>query len=146
MAITQTLQLKLAQKLILTPALQQAIKLLPMTTFELVDMLSQEVVENPLLEEVESEEQQTDAAAQVEKADRDPEPTTEKQDTWDNADYAYFFGDNRPRAPREVKELPPIENTLSTVSTLLDHLTWQLTACTDDHAAGVRHGHHRQPR
>ena len=142
MAITQTLQLKLAQKLILTPALQQAIKLLPMTTLELVDMLSQEVVENPLLEEVESEEQQqTDAAAQVEKADPDPEPTTETQDTWDDADYAYFFGDYlddgyRPRVPREVKELPPIENTLSTVSTLSDHLTWQLTACTDDHARG----------
>ena len=105
-------------------------------------MLSQEVVENPLLEEVESEEQQqTDAAAQVEKADPDPEPTTETQDTWDDADYAYFFGDYlddgyRPRVPREVKELPPIENTLSTVSTLSDHLTWQLTACTDDHARG----------
>ena len=105
-------------------------------------MLSQEVVENPLLEEVESEEQQqTDAAAQVEKADPDPEPTTETQDTWDDADYACFFGDYlddgyRPRVPREVKELPPIENTLSTVSTLSDHLTWQLTACTDDHARG----------
>ncbi len=117
MAITQTLQLKLAQKLILTPALQQAIKLLPMTTLELVDMLSQEVVENPLLEEVESEEQQqTDAAAQVEKADPDPEPTTETQDTWDDADYAYFFGDYlddgyRPRVPREVKELPPRSKT-----------------------------------
>ena len=83
------------------------------------------------------EQQQADAAAQVKKAGPDPEPTTEKQDTWDDTDYACFFGDYlddgyRPGVPREVKELPPMENTLSTVSSLSDHLTWQLTACTDD--------------
>ena len=138
MTMQQKLQMRLSQRLILTPSLQLAIKLLPMTTLELVDMLNQEVVENPLLEEAQTEEQQqVDAVAQVEKADPDPEPNTEKQDTWDDADYAYFFGDYlddgyRARVPREVKELPPIENTLSTVASLSDHLTWQLTAHTDD--------------
>jgi len=137
MPLEQRLQLKLGQKLILTPALQQAIKLLPMTTLELVDLLNQEVVENPLLEEVSSEDvQQTDAAAQVDRSDPDPQPTTETLDTWDDADFAYFFGDYldsgyRPRVPREFKELPPIENTLSTVNSLTDHLTWQLSALTD---------------
>ena len=98
----------LSQKLILTPALQQAIKLLPMTTLELVDLLNQELVENPLLEEVSAEDlQQTDAAAQVEKADPEPQPVADTQDTWDDADYAYFFGDYldsgyRPR----VKPIP----------------------------------------
>ena len=138
MAIQQKLQARLSQKLILTPSLQQAIKLLPMSTLELVDLLTQEVVENPLLEEVPTEEQQqADAAAQVEKADPDPEPTREKQDTWDDADYEYFFGDYlddgyRPRAPREIKDLPPIENTLSTTSSLSDHLLWQLSLRTSD--------------
>ena len=119
MAITQKLQTRLSQKLILTPSLQQAIKLLPMSTLELVDMLNQEVVENPLLEEMTAEElQQAEAATQVEKPEPEPEPPSEKQDTWDDADYVYFFGDYldegyRPRVPREVKELPPIENTLS---------------------------------
>ena len=47
MAIYQKLQARLSQRLILTPSLQQAIKLLPMTTLELMDMLNQEVVENP---------------------------------------------------------------------------------------------------
>src|SRR6187401_116395 len=56
MAIQQKLLTKLAQKLILTPSLQQAIKLLPMSTLELADLLNQEVVENPLLEEVPTEE------------------------------------------------------------------------------------------
>ena len=138
MALQQTLQVRLSQRLILTPSLQQAIKLLPMTTLELMDMLNQEVVENPLLEEVSTEEmQQADAEAQVEKSDPDPEPATEKQDTWNDADYEYFFGDYlddgyRPRIPREIKELPPIENTLSTTSSLADHLTWQLSVRTDD--------------
>ena len=87
MALEQKLQLKLSQKLILTPALQQAIKLLPMATLELVDVLNQEVVENPLLEEMSPEElQQTDEAAQVDKADPDPQPTRDTQDTWDDAD------------------------------------------------------------
>ena len=138
MSIQQKLQVRLSQRLILMPSLQQAIKLLPMTTLELVDMLNQELVENPLLEEVQAEEQQqTDAAAKVEKADPDPQPVTEKQDTWNDADYEYFFGDYlddgyRPRVPREVKELPPIENTLATVSSLADHLMWQLMVRTDD--------------
>ena len=128
MPLEQKLHLKLAQKLILTPSLQQAIKLLPMATLELVDLLNQEVVENPLLEEVTAEElQQADAVAQVDTADPDPQPTTDTQDTWDDADYAYFFGEYldtgyRPRMPREVKELPPIENTLSTVSSLTDQI------------------------
>ena len=52
MAIQQKLQTRLSQKLILTPSLQQAIKLLPMTTLELAEMLTQEMVENPLLEEI----------------------------------------------------------------------------------------------
>ena len=51
MGIQQKLHTKLVQKLILTPSLQQAIKLLPMSTLELADLLNQEMVENPLLEE-----------------------------------------------------------------------------------------------
>jgi RNA polymerase sigma-54 factor len=136
MSITQKLQTRLSQKLILTPLLQQAIKLLPIKTLELMDMLNQEVIDNPLLEKVTTEElKQTDAEAQVEKPE--PEPPSERQDTWDDADYDYFFGDYldegyRPRIPREVKDLQPIENTLSTVGSLSEHLMWQLSALSDD--------------
>ena len=57
-----------------------------------------------------------EAAATQEKSDT--EEKVNKTDTWDDQDYEYFFGDYlddgyRPRAPQEVKELPPIENTLS---------------------------------
>src|SRR6186997_324129 len=138
MGIQQKLHTKLVQKLILTPSLQQAIKLLPMSTLELSDLLNQEMVENPMLEEVPTEElQPAEAAATQEKAD--PEAAVNKTDTWDDQDYEYFFGDYlddgyRPRAPQEIKELPPIENTLSTVSSLTDHLEWQLSLQTTDDA------------
>jgi RNA polymerase sigma-54 factor len=135
MAIQQKLHTKLVQKLILTPSLQQAIKLLPMSTIELSDLLNQEVVENPMLEEVPTEELQPVEATAAEKPEA--EAAAEKTDTWDDADYEYFFGDYlddgyRPHTPQEVKELPPIENTLSTSSSLADHLMWQLSLQTDD--------------
>ncbi len=134
MAISQKLHTKLVQKLILTPSLQQAIKLLPMSTLELSELLNQEMVENPMLEEVPTEDLQP-AEATPEKAEE--KPATEKTDSWDDQDYEYFFGDYlddgyRPRTPTEVKELPPIENTLSTSSSLADHLLWQLSMQTDD--------------
>src|SRR3989449_10751232 len=135
MGIQQKLHTKLVQKLILTPSLQQAIKLLPMSTLELSDLLNQEMVENPLLEEVPTEElQPTEAAAAQEKNAEQP---TAKTDAWDDQDYEYFFGDYlddgyRPRAPQEVKGLPPIENTLSTTSSLSDHLMWQLSMQSDE--------------
>src|SRR5690606_2359847 len=135
MAIQQKLHTRLVQKLILTPSLQQAIKLLPMSTIELADLLNQEMVENPLLEEVPTEDLQP-AEAPPEKTEAE-KAAVEKGDTWDDADYEYFFGEYledsyRPKAPQEVRELPPIENTLSTASSLTDHLAWQLSMQTDD--------------
>jgi RNA polymerase sigma-54 factor len=134
MAISQKLHTKLVQKLILTPSLQQAIKLLPMSTLELSELLNQEMVENPMLEEVPTEELQP-VEAQQEKQEEKKEK--EKGDTWDDQDYEYFFGDYlddgyRPRTPTEIKELPPIENTLSTSGSLSDHLLWQLSMQTDE--------------
>ncbi len=127
MALQQRLQTRLSQKLVLTPSLQQAIKLLPMTTLELVDLLTQEVVENPMLEEVTAEDLEPPEAAKPEAA-----ADEDGRDAWDDADYEYFFGDYlddgyRPQAPQEVRELPPIENTLSTPGALADHLMWQLS-------------------
>ncbi len=133
MALQQRLQTRLSQKLVLTPSLQQAIKLLPMSTLELVDLLTQEVVENPMLEEVTAEDlEPPDAANPAEAAKPDAAADKDQQESWDDADYEYFFGDYlddgyRPHTPREIRELPPIENTLSTAGALADHLMWQLS-------------------
>ena len=135
MGMQPKLHARLVQKLILTPSLQQAIKLLPMSTLELAELLNQEMVENPLLEEVPTEEAPApETQTQTEAAE--PEKKAEEQ-KWDDADYEYFFGEYlddgyRPRQPMEVRELPPIENTLSTRSSLSDHLMWQLSMQTPE--------------
>jgi RNA polymerase sigma-54 factor len=136
MAIQQKLHARLVQKLILTPSLQQAIKLLPMTTIELAELLNQEMTENPLLEEVPTEDPAQDASATTEAPEAEKKEEA-KDDTWDDQDYEYFFGEYlddgyRPRQPQEVKELPPIENTLSTKGSLADHLMWQLNLQASD--------------
>ncbi len=133
MALQQRLQTRLSQKLVLTPSLQQAIKLLPMSTLELVDLLTQEVVENPMLEEVTAEDlEPPDTVNAAEAVKPDAAADKDQQESWDDSDYEYFFGDYlddgyRPHTPREVRELPPIENTLSTPGALADHLMWQLS-------------------
>lgn len=81
MEFRQRLQVELAQKLILTPSLQLAIKLLPMTTLELQEVLTQEMAENPLLDEVETEELQPTAGADFEQAEPAQASATSKDDT-----------------------------------------------------------------
>jgi RNA polymerase sigma-54 factor len=129
-AIQQKLGLstRLSQRLILTPSLQQAIKLLPLTTLELAEVLEQEVTENPLLEE----QPQGEAEAQsIEDAPEEAAPA--EKSSLDEIDVEKFFEDyledqeqRRTYTAREVPELPPLENTLSEAPDLYDHLLWQL--------------------
>jgi RNA polymerase sigma-54 factor len=131
------LSARLSQRLILTPSLQQAIKLLPLTTLELAEVLEQEVMENPLLEEVPVEETKTSEeiaqeaqdtpAAEREKAD-DPLKEIEVERFFE--DYFDDGGERRMR-PAEVPEVPPIENTLTDSLDLSDHLLWQLRMCEE---------------
>ncbi len=132
MALEQKLQLKLAQRLVMTPSLQQAIKLLQMTRLELQNTLTQELVENPVLEEgdqqFEEESEKSDEEKDAAESEEPPEP--EESDSMEEIDFeAYFndFMDNMPSAPRvETREAPPLENTLSREPDLYDHLLWQL--------------------
>ena len=83
MALNQRLQARLSQNLVLTPALQQAIKLLPMSTLELVNLLTQEVIDNPMLEEVSLEEAQTTEINEQSDMSDTQEPDTESPTAWD---------------------------------------------------------------
>ncbi len=135
MAIQQKLGLstRLSQRLILTPSLQQAIKLLPLTTLELAEVLEQEVMENPLLEEVPQEQLSAEDIAQQEAKEKQ-----EKDDPLSEIDVEKFFedylddGDHRRTRPSEIPELPPIENTLTEQPDLYDHLMWQLHMSVSD--------------
>src|SRR5438874_5343915 len=138
MALEQKLHLKLSQKLIMTPSLQQAIKLLQLSKLEPQEMPNQELLENPLLEESAEEAKQEEAEAeakektQTEEEAKAAEPPKEKEkDSFDEIDYDAYFQDYieygyNPRGMGEEHEEFPIENTLTRPPNLTDHLTWQL--------------------
>jgi RNA polymerase sigma-54 factor len=136
LAIHQKLGLstRLSQRLILTPSLQQAIKLLPLTTLELAEVLEQEVMENPLLEEVPVQE----GLSVDEVANQEAKEEQERADPLKEIDVEKFFedyfDDSEPRRtrPSEIPEMPPIENTLTESPDLYDHLLWQLHMSVSD--------------
>ncbi len=139
MALEQKLHLKLSQKLIMTPSLQQAIKLLQLSKLELQEVLNQELLENPLLEEsaeeAKTEEAEADAQEKTQESEeaKAAEPAKEKEkDSFEEIDYDAYFQDYieygyNPRGMGEEHEEFPIENTLTRPPNLTDHLTWQLS-------------------
>jgi RNA polymerase sigma-54 factor len=138
MALEQKLSLKLAQKLVMTPSLQQAIKLLQMTRMELETLLTQELVENPVLEESSeiSEEEAPREEVEREREQRElleAPPNGEVIDhtqSMENIDLDAYFGDywegQGTMSMMEEREEPPIENSLTREPDLYDHLLWQL--------------------
>src|SRR5438270_6518776 len=140
MALEQKLHLKLSQKLIMTPSLQQAIKLLQLSKLELQEVLNQELLENPLLEESAEEVKQEEAEAEAQEAKTEEEPKKaeakkeeeKEKDSFDEIDYDAYFQDYieygyNPRGMGEEHDEFPIENTLTRPPNLTDHLTWQLS-------------------
>jgi RNA polymerase sigma-54 factor len=107
-------ELKLTQKLVLTPQLQQAIKLLQLTRLELVEQINQELMENPLLEDAGEE---TDAESNDSVLDQIIMDDT--YSSYDGADSSAGFTDSD-----EKQHF--IENVCLEKTSLMDHLIWQL--------------------
>ena len=171
MALELKQNLKLQQQLVITPQLQQAIKLLQLSHMDLVDQIQNELVENPALEEIpgathdetlaetlarldnDNRKDQADIVEQnngAESMDMDllkqatsPEPSAEEppqrdeklsEEEWNKLLESYSqSGSYKGSGVVRGEELPPIENTLSTSTTLIEHLAWQLQMqlCTD---------------
>jgi RNA polymerase sigma-54 factor len=148
MVMRQRLDQRQVQKLILAPALQQAIKLLPLTNLELVEVIDEELEANPLLEiEDEAVEKKPAEAADALAAGADkedkPEPAeaeaapAEGMPDEDREFEMYFqeyIDDGFRSFPQDRPEVPNIENTLSRSATLWDHLTWQASLTFFDDA------------
>ncbi|HZR66357.1 MAG TPA: RNA polymerase factor sigma-54 [Terriglobales bacterium] len=133
------LHLKVSQRQILTPGLVQMVSVLALNKIELKDMINAEMVENPVLEELEDavpliddvgrKEEERERASTVEET-----PTTQtedKKDPFEEIDFGSFFKDYLDpgfRSPGDFEEIerPSFENFLSKPSTLTDHLMWQL--------------------
>ncbi|HLB24995.1 MAG TPA: RNA polymerase factor sigma-54 [Nitrospirota bacterium] len=133
------LDLKLAQKLVMTPQLQQAIKLLQLSRLEMSQLVYQEMMENPILEDASLDAEADDGEAQVkedpEAADRDEVvQTIDVFDMrWDNYiedDELGSGGENIAYYSEADDEKPSYEQTLSSQLSLSDHLNWQLRLIT----------------
>ena len=135
MALEIKQQLKLSQQLIMTPQLQQAIKLLQLSRLELQETLHQEIEANPILEDLADEEPESGPS---ERGAEDPLPEAEaslgevavseramEDMDWDN--YFNEYSSPRHEGGAENRELPAFENILSRKVGLTDHLMWQLS-------------------
>ncbi|MBI2818990.1 MAG: RNA polymerase factor sigma-54 [Acidobacteria bacterium] len=131
------LNLKVTQKQILTPGLVQMVSVLVLNKLELKEMINQEIIENPILEEMldEGPSSLEEMAANEERAstpaDQEILQAEGASDPFDDIDFGSFFDDYLDpgyRTPQaETVELPSFENFLSNPTSLIDHLEWQLT-------------------
>src|SRR5260370_23294700 len=139
MALLQPkLHLRVSQRQILTPGLVQMVSVLALNKLELKDMINEEMVENPVLEELEDAVPMIDDVGRREEererisaAEETPAPTADKKDPFEEIDFGSFFKDYLDpgyRSQNEMEEIerPSFENFLSKPSTLTDHLMWQL--------------------
>lgn len=137
MALLQPkLSLKVAQRQVLTPGLMQMVSVLALNKLELKEMINAEVVENPVLEELDETVPLLDDLAGRE-AERDRAqaqeevPVEKEKDPFDEIDFGTYFQDYldpgyRTQSNYEELDKPSFENFLAQPSTLTDHLLWQL--------------------
>lgn len=135
MALDLRQTLKLTQQLVMTPQLQQAIKLLQMSRLELVDTISEEMEANPALEEAleRDEAQNPDVAEDREKEKVLGELTeevssaraSEREIDWEQYLESYSTSDY-PAASYERVEAPSYDNIIRSRETLADYLGWQM--------------------
>ena len=142
MALLQPrLSLKVSQRQILTPGLMQMVSVLALNKLELKEMINTEIVENPVLEELEENVPLLDDVASQEAERERPaeeivgDAQREKTDPFEEVDFGSYFQeylDPGFRSPNnyELNEKPSFENFLSQPSTLTDHLFWQLGSLT----------------
>jgi RNA polymerase sigma-54 factor len=131
MAIDLKLKLTQSQQLIMTPQLQQAIKLLQLSRLELQDVISKEMLENPVIEE--NAEVLGDSKSKEEKTEQEKQviadeaaKAKENDFDWNNYIESYNSGSSTP-AIKPPDDMPSIEASLSKQPTLFDHLMWQLS-------------------
>jgi len=137
------LSVKLSQRQILTPGLVQMVSVLALNKLELKDMINTEMVENPVLEELEDavpllddvgrQEEERDRLAAKATTEENPITAVEKKDPFEEIDFGSFFQDYldpgyRSSGEMEEIEKPSFENFLSKPGNLTDHLLWQLGA------------------
>ena len=132
--LRHNLSLRVSQRQILTPGLVQMVSVLALNKLELKDMINAEIVENPILEELENQVPILDNV--VRKEDEHAAPSEEampgeKKDPFEEIDFGSYFKDYldpgyRSSAEMEEIDRPSFDSFLSKPTNLTDHLMWQL--------------------
>ena len=151
MALLQPrMSLKVSQRQVLTPGLMQMVSVLALNKLELKEMIDAEMVENPVLEEIDETVPMLDEVAgrqerqermeRIELMDRPDngavaEPAPPPKDSFEEVDFGSYFQDYldpgyRTQPEYEDSERPSFEHFLSQPTSLSDHLAWQLGALT----------------
>ena len=131
------LSLRVAQKQILTPGLVQMVSVLALNRLELREMINQEIMANPVLDEITEETAAASDSYQDEaflKKETEKVPEVEAANPFDEFDFSSFFGqyldagaERSAGTEREDIERPSFDKFLSSAQNLADHLTWQLS-------------------
>ncbi len=122
----QALQLKVGQSLTMTPQLQQAIKLLQMSSLDLQQEITRVLEENPLLER-EDEIEQGSESSEISKSEQEtPVDSIEVAIETDWSDTNHFDLNRPMTRTASDDEYDSFENRTSENLTLADHLLWQL--------------------
>jgi len=139
MALNIKLDLSLQQKLVLTPALQQAIKLLQLNRVELLQEIHQELLQNPTLEEVvsDADENSTDEEEILPEEEETPgNPNPLKEVEWERY-FDYEDAGEKYYRGYDSSEFVFADNFVNKKSSLSEHLLWQvgLTHLSDEDKA-----------
>jgi RNA polymerase sigma-54 factor len=148
--LSQRLDLRQSQNLVMTPQLQQAIKLLQLSNLELAEFIEAEIAQNPLLEKKETESGESDTAPDTSTDGREEEGGDDVQAEFDSA----WEGDDKRESPEKTPaDFDPgsanaeigaggsrsfdtldeaFENSLSRPETLREHLVRQVHTAFDD--------------
>jgi len=149
-------EMKLSQQLVMTPQLQQAIRLLQLSRMELAELVHEEMLENPILDdEMDLDNERSPdldpigsdelAASQLENQGNSTETPIEgsmvdgvaqteisgdanavNEIDWENYLDSYQSGPTAPGFRGDGEEMPSLEQTLTRPPSLHDHLAWQL--------------------
>ncbi len=134
MALELRQQMKLSQQLVMTPQLQQAIKLLQLSRVELLETVQQEMLENPFLEESYTDESLDQAPSEqrdsLENEAYDRELARDA--SWEDylGEFASTPKASQSREMETAEELSPLESRCASKPTLEGHLLWQLRLST----------------
>ena len=134
MALELRQQLRLTQQLVMTPQLQQAIKLLQLSRLELLEVIREEMEENPVLEdmpgEAPSEGSTPDEPVDVPTEPPELKPVTVEETARADIDWSSYLGEYSAPGPvyseAEEREVPEYDNFLARRESLTEHLQWQL--------------------